>query len=111
MVLKEMGRSSGAGEFFWMVQGLWLAKGPSVSRLRVVGAEAGQRARVPEAGWERKRVAQRKVAYGERKRGLRKRKGKSAPGLWGRKPGQTWTAAVGLRGSAAPRGRPEPSVA
>lgn len=48
-----------------MAQGLWLAKGPRVSRLWAAGAEAGQRARVPEAGVRAEEGrAQWKVAYG-----------------------------------------------
>lgn len=51
-----------------------------------------------------------KVAYGERKRGggLEKAEKEVSAGALGP---STWTAAVGVRGSAAPRGTPEPSVA
>lgn len=104
-----MGVSFGAGEFLRMAQGFWLAKGQSVNRLSAAGAEAGQRARVPEAGLGAEEGrAQRKVAYGKRKRGLKKAEGEVSTGALGQK---TRTAAVGVRGSAAPQGSPEPSVA
>lgn len=62
-----------------MVQGLWLAKGSSVSRLPAAGAEAGQRVRVPEAwvGAEEGRAAE------GAEEGLKKAEGEVSAGALG----------------------------